>query len=376
MAGNAEIDKLAVLVEELTPGSPAQQILDRFLIGYPSQGEFWRPRFKEVALHGAPPASEEVARREKDRGLKVTESLAEAMKGAGAVLIAPRWAAARGSAADLVARALEAADPGARIFVYGLLAGSSKAGLDLQLKALERKVTLLSGTYLPVTWRLPPVEVPYGAAVQEALLVAVGEPWEAEILGIDGLISLVERRGVEAGVRSVKFLSGEAVWKAERDGAFSRDLLAAAISRSDTPQGDPVRDGRTQDLVGLGLLPKLAAGPMAYLFKHEDGLRSALLILNGAVADFNFALRLEGGEVISAQLYRPPAPNAHHFSALAQVVEAFWWTGEEPWSQGRCRLETAVQEVLGEARRHPGQDKELISKVSYNVMSDSAFIKD
>ncbi len=378
-AENLEILKLAVLVEELTPGSPAQQLLDRFLIGYPRQGEFWKPRFKEVVLHGVSDVSEEVARRRKDHGLKAAESLAEAMKGAGAVLIIPRWAAARGPAADLLARALETAEPGALLFVYGRIAGSFKEARELWDKAMGRKVRFFSGTYLPFTWRLPPVEVPRGAAVQEALLVAVGEPWEAEILGIDGLAALVERRrGGEAGIRSVKFLSGEEVWKAERDGAFSRDLLAAAISRSDTPQGDPVRDGRTQDLAGLGLIPKLAADPKAYLFEHDDGLRSALLVLNGAVADYNFALRLEGGKVLSAQLYRPPAPGAHQFSALAQVVESSWTELSSLYFSGRGVFEASLHAHLKGSRLRPGVavQNPNPTEMSYLGTVESVFIQD
>ena len=44
----------------------------------------------------------------------------------------------------------------------------------------------------------------------------------------------------------------EAVWKAGEEGRWSKELLTSALSRSDTPQGFTVDDGRTQDLVASG----------------------------------------------------------------------------------------------------------------------------
>jgi len=108
-------------------------------------------------------------------------------------------------------------------------------------------------------------------------------------------------------------------------------LLAAALSRSHSPQGDPVLDGRTQDLVGLGLVPKLARNPRGWLLEHRDGLRSTILVLDGVVADFNFAVRGQDASIVSAQLFRAPAPAEQHFSRLAAVMEEFFRTGGAPW---------------------------------------------
>src|SRR6185503_14543659 len=90
-------------------------------------------------------------------------------------------------------------------------------------------------------------------------------------------------------------------------------LLASALSRSDTPQGDPVADGRTQDLVGQGLVPRLANSPRCWSLRHRDGLHSVIAILNGVVADMNIAVETNTGTTYSWQLYRPPAPAEHHY---------------------------------------------------------------
>ncbi len=78
-------------------------------------------------------------------------------------------------------------------------------------------------------------------------------------------------------------IEGDAVWKAGDEGRWSKELLTSALSRSDTPQGLTVDDGRTQDLVGIGELPKLVKNPAAYFIEHNDGLKTTLLMLNGAV---------------------------------------------------------------------------------------------
>ena len=144
----------------------------------------------------------------------------------------------------------------------------------------------------------------------------------------------------------MRFLEGKKVWQAG-DRLWSWRLLAAAISRSDALQGDTVIDGRTQDIVGLGLLPKLVSEPRAWVLEHRDGLRSTILVLDGALADFNFAVKARNGNVFSAQLYRPPPPNEHHFSQLASVMEDFFQTGKSPWSVARNLLIAGLLETFG-----------------------------
>ena len=63
-------------------------------------------------------------------------------------------------------------------------------------------------------------------------------------------------------------IEGDAVWKPGDEGRWSKELLDAALSRSDSPQGLTVADGRTQDLVGRGELPKLVKNPAAYFIEH------------------------------------------------------------------------------------------------------------
>jgi hypothetical protein len=165
---------------------------------------------------------------------------------------------------------------------------------------------------------------------------------------MDGLLPVIaRRRGGESGIRTVRRLEGAEVWRAADADEWSWSLLAAAISRSNTVQGDPVRDGRTQDIVGLGLVRKLAEDPRGWIIEHRDGLRSAILVLDGVVADFSFAVRSRAGTITAAQLYRPPEPNRSEFDRLAAVIEDFFTGQVLPWPIERSLLIAEFIEKLG-----------------------------
>jgi len=71
------------------------------------------------------------------------------------------------------------------------------------------KFPMLAGSSLPVTWRLPDVEMPDGAHVEEAVMLGNGG---TDIMGfhaLEAMQCMLERRvGGETGVRSVETLEG------------------------------------------------------------------------------------------------------------------------------------------------------------------------
>src|SRR6202041_268482 len=93
----------------------------------------------------------------------------------------------------------------------------------------------LAGSSLPVTWRLPPIELPGGCVIDEALMVGVGSSDPMDFHALEAMQCMVERRrGGETGVKRVQLLTGEPVWNAGRQGRWSRELLEAALSRSNS----------------------------------------------------------------------------------------------------------------------------------------------
>jgi hypothetical protein len=140
-------------------------------------------------------------------------------------------------------------------------------------------------------------------------------------------------------------MEGAAVWDFAYSAAW-KPLFAAAISRSNNIQGDPEKDGRTQDIVGLQLVEKLAPAPRAWHFRPNGQSELAILVVDGALTDTNFAVQTGNG-ILSAQLYEPRAPMQDHFSDLA------WWItdriGRPDGSFGAALFISQVLEKFGAA---------------------------
>jgi hypothetical protein len=152
---------------------------------------------------------------------------------------------------------------------------------------------------------------------------------------------LERRKGGETGVRAVQWVEGEAVWNA----GWSPDLLVAALSRSDTPLGLTVKDGRTQDLWGSGELKKLVERPVAYKIEYRDGLRATMLNLRGALKDFNFAARVKGAGIVSTQFLLTPEPNVTYSACLMHKAEEMFVTGKAPYPIERTLLTSGMTEA-------------------------------
>jgi hypothetical protein len=237
------------------------------------------------------------------------------------------------------------------------------------------KFPFLAGSSLPVTWRLPPVEVPYGAELEDALMVGVGGSEAIDYHALEALQCMVERRkGGESGIKSVQLVDGDAVWRAGEEGRWSRRLLEAALSRSDSIQGLTDVDSRPQDLANNGLLPELVREPAAYFIEHNDGLRTTQLILNGAVADFTFAAQVRGGEIVSTQFFLPPTPNVTYSACLVAQIEEMITTGVAPYPVERTEIVSALLDRCLDSRAAGHQRIETPElDIAYRAPEESRF---
>jgi hypothetical protein len=192
---------------------------------------------------------------------------------------------------------------------------------------------MLAGSSLPVTWRLPELELPLECEIEDALMVGVGSSDPMDYHALEAMQCMVERRhGGETGIKSVQLIEGDAVWKAGEEGRWSKALLSAALSRSDLLMGKTLEDARPQDLVGSGVLPHIVPQPAAYLIERRDGTRTTLLMLNGAVGDYTFACRLKGrDEILSTQFFLTPTPNVTYSACLGSKIEEMFATGKAPY---------------------------------------------
>ena len=176
-------------------------------------------------------------------------------------------------------------------------------------------------------------------------MVGVGGSDPMDYHALEAMQCMIERRkGGETGVKAVQMIEGDAVWKAGAEGRYSKELLISALSRSDTPQGLTVTDGRTQDLVTSGELQRLVKKPAAYFIEHNDGLKTTLLMLNGAVQDFNFAARIRGAGVKSCQFLLTPTPNVTYSACLVSKIEEMFETGKAPYPAERTLIVSGILE--------------------------------
>ena len=83
--------RIAALVEEFEVESPAQQLVDRLLIGYREAGMFQRLQAVSVTIHTAPGVGDkEIERRAKDHGLKRAGGIPALVAESTAVVVVPK----------------------------------------------------------------------------------------------------------------------------------------------------------------------------------------------------------------------------------------------------------------------------------------------
>jgi hypothetical protein len=234
---------------------------------------------------------------------------------------------------------------------------------------------LLAGSSLPLTWRLPDVDIALGAEVQEAVMVGAGRYDGMDFDALEAMQCMLERRkGAETGVKAVQLLEGDDVWEAGKAGRWSSDLLSSALSRSDTPMGLTVLDGRTQDLVASGVLPQLVKDPAAYCIEYNDGTRATLLMLNGAITDFNIAARVAGHGLVSTQFFLPPPPNESYSACLAAKVEQTFHSRTATYPVERTLLTSGLLEACLTSRHKLNQRLETPHlRIHYQPPSESQY---
>jgi hypothetical protein len=244
--------------------------------------------------------------------------------------------------------------------------------------ASDLKFPLMAGSSLPVTWRLPSIDMPWGAQVADAMMVGYGSSDAMDYHALEAMQCMLERRrGGESGVRSVQLLDGDAVWQAGDEGRWSLELLEAALSRSNQLQGQTRVDARPQDLLRNGQLKVIEPHPSAYLVEYRDGTRATLLMLSGAVNDYTFAARIQGREeLLSTLFYLPPTPNVVYSAELMHHVERMFQSGQAGYPVQRTLLVCGILESCLESRlRHAERVDTPQLGVTYVAPEESSFAR-
>jgi hypothetical protein len=379
--------RIAVITTIYRYLSHAQHMVDRFLVGYPHEGRWHRPNAEIVSLYvDQRPEGDQSEDRAREFGFQVYPTVAEAVACDvdGVLLIGEHGDYPKNDMSQVLYPRYEFFKECVRVFeeqgravpIYNdkHLSYSFEKAREMVDDARRLGFPLLAGSSLPVTWRLPDVDLPLDCDLEDALMVGVGGSDPMDYHALEAMQCMVERRrGGEVGVRSVQLIDGDEVWRAGEDGRWSHALLESALSRSDTLCGFSDDDGRPQDLLGTGEVFRLAENPSAYFIEYNDGFRATLLMLNGAVRDYCFAGQIRGEpDPISTQFFLTPVPNVTYSACLVSKIEEMFMTGRAPYPAERTLIVSGMLESCLMSRAQGGEKLETPHlKVEYRAPSES-----
>jgi hypothetical protein len=357
--------RVAVIASIYRYRSHAQHFCDRFLVGYPHAGRWHRPNIEIVSLYvDQHPSNDQSVDRAREFGFEIYPTVAEALRCGGdklavdgVIIMCEHGEYARNEKGQILypryeffrecVTVFEADGRAVPVYNDKHLSYSFAKAREMVADSHRLGFPFLAGSSLPVTWRLPDVDVPLGAEVEGALMVGVGGSDPMDYHALEAMQCVLERRkGGESGVVAVQLIEGDEVWAAGDAGRWSWTLLEAALSRSDSPMGLTETDGRTQDLIGTGELKRLVEKPAAYFIEYADGLQATLLMLTGAVKDFCIAVKLKGEELpLSTQFLLTPGENVTYSACLVSKIEEMLVSGVAPYPVERTMLVSGVLEA-------------------------------
>jgi hypothetical protein len=204
----------------------------------------------------------------------------------------------------------------------------------------ELDFPLMAGSSLPVTWRIPAVDVPYGATVKHAVGVAFGGLDSYGLHLLESIQCMVERRkGGETGVKSVQCLEDGAVWNFLNRTPWAKRLFDRAV-----PHAVETYDaGRPRSVV---------EHPAVLLVEHNDGLQTAGFLLTNYLRDFTVAVDVEGrAEPISTLMHlEQTAFSGYHFVCQLKNIERMFETGKATYPAERTMLTSGILDLALESR--------------------------
>jgi hypothetical protein len=372
---------VAAIVTEYRYYSHADVIVGRILEGYSPNGVKMDPRTRIVSMYTDQIAPKDMSRDlSAKHGFKIYPTIAEALTLGGdklavdAVLLIgehgdyptndigqklyPRY--------ELFEKIVEVFRRSRRsvpLFSDKHLSYSWEKAKQMYDWSRELKFPFMAGSSIPVTVRVPEVEIPYGAQFEHALAVGYGGLDAYGFHTLEALQCMVERRaGGETGLAAVEWVEGDAVWKwRDGEGRWSAPLLEAALARSPkTKAGRPEQNVKE---------------PALYLLEYRDGLRAAVYMLNGHASGFLFAGKLKKqADPVSCNFgfvnEGRPLP---HFDGLVRCIEEMFVTGKPVYPVERTLLTTGALSLLFDSRRQRKRRETPELNIAYRAPRDTWF---
>jgi hypothetical protein len=389
--------KIAAVTNIFFQYSHTQHIVDRFLEGYGWNGTHHHPPMDLVSLYVDEVGKNDLSRDRARRfpSMKIYPTIAEALTLGGSQLAVdgvvlvgehgnypknemgqtryPRY-----EFFEQIVNVFRSSDRSVPVFNDKHLSWNWDWAKQMYDQSRSMGFAFMAGSSLPVTWRIPSVEMLPDAKIREAMCICYGGVDSYDFHGLETIQCMVERRkGGENGVKWLEAYRGDRFWKAYQDGVWSRELMTAALCRSHTLT--PSRPGLDHILPSFDDMQRLVKDPVAYRYQHNDGVLATMILFNGLVQDFNFAAHIEGrAEPFSTQMYLPMPPArtslANFFSPLVHHMEEMFLTGKPGYPVERTLLTTGLTAAGVESLYKKGARLETPHlAVSYQPTKESTF---
>lgn len=357
--------RIAIVGTVINKYSHMEHFVDRFLEGFGWEGVWHRPNLEVASLYCDQFPEQDLAHERSTRsGVPLYPTLTEALTLGGSklavdgvVIIGEHGKYPKNELGQVLyprhrffqetVRVFEQSDRAVPVFQDKHLS-TDWSECVAQVAATHRLgFPYMAGSSLPVTWRIPEVEVPWGADLVESVSVAYGGVDSYDFHAYETAQCMSERRrGGERGVRTVQMLKGVAVCDWLEANQPTWELVKSALTRSFSLRPRP---GFSFALPEMSWLRENAGGFFLNQMEHVDGFRTTMVLLNGMVQDFTYAGRSRGGEIVSCQMHLPMPPRlstlASFFSPLVHHIERMIHTGRPPYPIERTLLTSGMTMV-------------------------------
>lgn len=201
-------------------------------------------------------------------------------------------------------------------------------------QARELKFPFMAGSSIPLTWRMPPLELDLGTPVEHAVVASYGPKESYGFHAVETLQCMVERRaGGETGIRAVRCIEGPEVWTWTAAKPWAAKLLDAALERA-----EPRKPGNPKDNV---------REPILFVLEYRDGLESAVYLLNGHIEGWTFAASIRGRtEIPSTRFWSRMKKPWSHATGMTYQMEQLFVTRRAAYPVERTLLATGALAAL------------------------------
>jgi hypothetical protein len=254
------------------------------------------------------------------------------------------------------------------VFCDKHLSWNSDWAKEMHETARSMGFLLISGSSVPLCPRLPRLEMPDDPRIKDAVVVFCGHDEAYGFHSLEFAQAILEaRKGAESGIGAITVWRGPDAWRQFEQGAWSSDLMDAAIEAvriSSEGKKRNVRPGHYRD----NCKPD-NADFTAFRLEYLDGLRVTHINLGAHLTSWGIAMQVEGSPTphTAGPVMGEEVDHFGHFATLDRMIEEAFLSNRPDFSPERNLLTTCTTAVMMRGRANPGvriETPELA--ISYN----------